>query len=242
MSILIIEHSNLTGSDRLGQRLLEDGHRLQVVRVHLGEQLPTDLDEIDGVISCGGPQDPTCDEPWVEQELNLLRTANKIELPVFGLCLGSQLLARALGGELSTCEKPEMGWYEVTLSPVGCSDFILTGQPWTGQQFQWHNWQVSTLPDGAVLLASSEYCKVQAWMIGINSYAVQYHPECTKERIESWIKDDVALLNDAGISTSKIEEDTENNFNEYTRLTDRLFDSISQILMPMHTRLSRQRQ
>ncbi len=242
MSILIIEHSNLTGSDRLGQRLLEDGHRLQVVRVHLGEQLPTDLDEIDGVISCGGPQDPNCDEPWVEQELNLLRTANKIELPVFGLCLGSQLLARALGGELSTCEKPEMGWYDVTLSPEGCSDFILSGQPWTGQQFHWHNWQVSSLPDGAVLLASSEYCKVQAWMIGINSYAVQYHPECTKERIESWIKDDVAQLNEAGISTSKIEEDTEKNFNEYTRLTDRLFDSISQILMPMHTRLSRQRQ
>ena len=242
MSILIIEHSNLTGSDRLGQRLLEDGHRLQVVRVHLGEQLPTDLDEIDGVISCGGPQDPNCDEPWVEQELNLLRTANKIELPVFGLCLGSQLLARALGGELSTCEKPEMGWYDVTLSPEGCSDFILSGQPWTGQQFHWHNWQVSSLPDGAVLLASSEYCKVQAWMIGINSYAVQYHPECTKERIESWIIDDVAQLKEAGISTSKIEEDTEKNFNEYTRLTDRLFDSISQILMPMHTRLSRQRQ
>ena len=63
MSILIIEHSELTGSDRLGKRLLEDGHRLQVVRVHLGEQLPQVLDEIDGVISCGGPQDPDCGEP-----------------------------------------------------------------------------------------------------------------------------------------------------------------------------------
>ena len=60
MSILIIEHSDLTGSDRLGERLLQDGHRLQIVRVHLGEQLPKDLDEIDGVISCGGPQSPNC--------------------------------------------------------------------------------------------------------------------------------------------------------------------------------------
>jgi GMP synthase (glutamine-hydrolysing) len=242
MSILIIEHSNLTGSDRLGQRLLENGHRLQVVRVHLGEQLPTDLDEIDGVISCGGPQDPTCTEPWAEQEIDLLRTANINELPVFGLCLGSQLLARALGGEVSKCEKPEMGWYDISLSPEGCSDFILSGQPWSGPQFHWHQWQVSTLPEGATLLSSSELCKVQAWMIGINTYAVQYHPECTKERIESWMKDDLSQLEQAGILISDIKADTEKYFEEYTRLSDRLFDAISQILMPMHKRLTRQRQ
>ena len=73
MSILIIEHSALTGSDRLGERLLKDGHRLQTVRVYLGEQLPKDLDEVDGVISCGGPQNPDCNELWVEQELKLLK-------------------------------------------------------------------------------------------------------------------------------------------------------------------------
>lgn len=241
MSILIIEHSNLTGSDRLGERLREDGHRLQVVRVHLGEQLPTDLAEIDGVISCGGPQDPTCDEPWVEQELQLLQDANKLELPVFGLCLGSQLLARALGGELSKCESPEMGWYDVELTPVGRADFILSGQPWTGPQFHWHHWQVSKLPDGATLLASSALCNVQAWMQGTNTYAVQFHPECTVARMESWIEDDSADLQSAGISASTIAEGIEKNFADYERLTDRLFDLISQLLMPMHNRLSRQR-
>ena len=71
MAILIIEHSNLTGSHRLGERLLDDGHRLVTVRVHLGEELPTDLDEIDGVISGGGPQSPLSnDEPWIEKELS----------------------------------------------------------------------------------------------------------------------------------------------------------------------------
>jgi len=241
MSILIIEHSNLTGSDRLGQRLREDGHRLQVVRVHLGEQLPSDLDEIDGVISCGGPQDPTCDEPWVEQELQLLKSANKLEIPVFGLCLGSQLLARALGGELSKCESPEMGLYNVDLTPVGRADFILSGQPWSGPQFHWHHWQVSTLPEGAILLASSERCNVQAWMHGTNTYAVQYHPECTVARMESWIEDDAADVKNAGISASTIREETEKNFADYERLTGRLFDLLSQLLMPMHNRLSRQR-
>ena len=241
MAILIIEHSELTGSDRLGQRLLEDGHRLLVVRVHLGEELPGDLDEIDGVISCGGPQDPDSNEPWVEQELALLRTADALELPVFGMCLGSQLLARALGGELARCEQPEMGWYDVRLTAVGYADFILSGQPWDGPQFHWHHWEVSKLPEGATLLASSDRCGVQAWMKGISTYAVQFHPECTAERIESWILDDKEQLDQAGISSAAVKDDTVKNFADYVRLTDRLFEAISQLLMPMHTRLSRQR-
>ena len=241
MAILIIEHSELTGSDRLGQRLLENGHRLVVVRVHLGEQLPSDLDEIDGVISCGGPQDPNCNEPWVAQELALLKTADALEVPVFGMCLGSQLLARALGGEVSRCERPEMGWYDVRLTEQGYADFILSGQPWDGPQFHWHHWEVSKLPEEATLLASSERCGVQAWMKGISSYAVQFHPECTAQRIESWILDDAVQLEQAGISPAAIEKDTDKNFESYTRLTDRLFEAISQLLMPMHTRLDRQR-
>ena len=241
MSILIIEHSDLTGSDRLGQRLLEDGHRLQVVRVHLGEQVPNDLDEIDGVISCGGPQNPDCNEPWVEQELALLRSADTLEIPLFGLCLGSQLLARALGGEVSRCEVPEMGWYDIDLTPVGRADFVLSGQPWSGPQFQWHHWQVSVLPEGATLLATSERCNVQVWMKGICTYAVQFHPECTPQRIESWIRDDAAQLGDAGISQESVIADTQQYFEDYLRLTDRLIDAISQLLMPMHSRLARQR-
>ena len=81
MSILIIEHSNLTGSDRLGERLLQDGHKLHTVRVHIGEQLPFDLEEIDGVVSCGGPQAPDCHEEWIEQELALLREADQLQIP-----------------------------------------------------------------------------------------------------------------------------------------------------------------
>jgi len=241
MSLLIIEHSELTGSDRLGERLQNDGHRLLTVRIHLGETLPSDLDEIDGVISCGGPQAPTCDEPWIDQELNLLRSADAMHVPVLGICLGAQLLAVALGGDVSRCDEPEMGWYDITLTPAGRDDVLFAGQPWFGSQLQWHQWQVSTLPENATLLASSGRCNIQAWMRGINTYAVQFHPECYKKTIASWITDDAQQLVDAGISGDAINKDTEQQFDAYERLTDRFFDAISQLLIPIHTRLTRQR-
>ena len=241
MSILIIEHSNLTGSDRLGERLLQDGHRLHTVRVHLGEQLPSDLDEIDGVISCGGPQAPDCNEVWVEQELNLLRDADALQIPVLGICLGSQFLARALGGEIAPSSDSEMGWYDLTLTPHGREDVLFAGQPWYGPQFQWHHWEVITLPEDAMTLAESERCAIQAWTRGISTYAVQFHPECTRETIAAWIVDDARTLSEVGIDGKAIEVETEKLFDDYKRLTDRFFDAISQLLMPVHTRLKRQR-
>ncbi len=242
MSILIIEHSNLTGSDRLGERLLSDGHRLHTVRVHLGEQLPTNLDEIDGLISCGGPQAPDCQESWTKQELALLQEADALQLPILGVCLGAQLLTRALGGEVRPSASPEMGWYELALTSDGRDDVLFAGQPWRGPQLQWHHWETVTLPLGAKILASSERCNIQAWMRGINTYAVQFHPECTRETITAWIADDAKTLSEIGIYGEAIEKETDRLFADYERLTNRFFDAVSQLLMPVHTRLQRQRQ
>ena len=241
MSILIIEHSTLTGSDRLGERLLKDGHRLQTVRVYLGEQLPQDLDEVDGVISCGGPQAPDCNELWVEQELKLLKEADSKLLPVLGICLGSQLLARALGGEIGSSSSPELGWYDLSLTADGREDVLFAGLPWNGTQFQWHHWEVTSLPPEAKVLATSEHCSIQAWTKGISTYAVQYHPECTRETISAWIEDDAKTLSEVCIDGNAIEADTDRLYDEYQRLTDRFFDAVSQLLMPVHTRLQRQR-
>ena len=238
MAILIIEHSDITGSERLGTRLIRDGHKLLVVRVHRGEELPKTLDEIDGIVCCGGPQEPTHDEPWVEHELHLLREADTLQIPVLGICLGAQLLTRALGGELSTLEAPEIGWYELSLSPTGREDVLFAGQPWQGPQLHWHHFEIKTLPEGAKLLASSDRCKNQAWVKGISTYAVQFHPECTRKTITAWIADEDKA---SGIDGNLIEEETNLHFADYERLTDRFFEAVSQILMPMQSRLQRQR-
>ena len=242
MPILVIEHSELTGSDRLGRRLIKDGHKLKIVRVHRNETLPLNLDEIDGVISCGGPQEPNSREfDWVNQELNLLKESHERQIPVLGICLGCQFLALALGGEVAKCDEPELGWFDLTLTPAGRECVLFGGQPWFGMQLQWHHYGVSKLPDDAISLASSERCQVQAWTKGINTFGIQFHPECTRQTISDWIKDDSRILHELKIDSEVLETATDQHFAEYERLTDRFYDAVSQVLMPMHTRLHRQR-
>src|SRR6266404_4742733 len=98
MSILVFEHSDTSGSERLGQTLRDYGQRLRIVRLHDGDDVPGDLDNVDGIISCGGPQSAYDDSvAWLEPQMALMRQASAIAMHILGLCLGCQILARALG-------------------------------------------------------------------------------------------------------------------------------------------------
>src|SRR5690242_13136135 len=133
MAILVFEHSNDSGSERLGETLRDYGARLRVLHLHEGDHVPGDLDDVDGIISCGGPQAAYDDSvPWLEAQMNLMRQAHAEEMPVLGICLGSQILARALGGKVE--KNPagiEFGWHEVKLNPVGREDPLHAGIAWS---------------------------------------------------------------------------------------------------------------
>ena len=169
MSILVFEHCDTCGAERLSETLREYGARLNVLQLHSGDAVPTALDDVDAIITTGGPQAAYDDSiPWLTAEMNLLRQANALALPIIGLCLGNQILARALGG---TVEKMaggiEFGWHEVKLNPVGREDPLHAGIAWNSVQFHHHRDHVSQLPPGARLLSSSAKCKTQAWAMGL---------------------------------------------------------------------------
>src|SRR5690606_15590880 len=129
-------HSDIGGPGRLGRVFRDHGYKLDIRRVDLAEErggapIPPDLDDVEGVISLGGPQDVMAKEPWVAQEIEFLRTAHEAGLPVVGICLGCQLLARALGGEVDRAAKPERGFTRVVQTPAGNTDRVLAGVPWT---------------------------------------------------------------------------------------------------------------
>ena len=233
MAIVIFQHSADCPADILIDSLHAFGQRMRVVKLHAGQAVPVDLDDVHGVVSLGGPQTVhEMNAPWMQAEMGLLRDAHGAGIPVLGLCLGAQLLAAALGGETGRMAAPEVGWKDIALSPQGREDALFAGQPWKGPQFCWHSDQVSKLPEGATLLASSAGCKVQAYAVGLRSYGIQYHPEWSGATVRREIEGGAASVKAAGESVDALLADTQRLAAQSERLARRFFDAVSTLLMP----------
>ncbi len=238
MAILVFEHSDRSGIQRLGTTLRGYGHRLKIIRIHRGDTLPPDLDDTDGIVVCGGPQSANDDSlGWLKTEMEFVRTAHEHEMPVIGLCLGSQIVARALGGTVDrNPDGPEIGWGDLSLTPTGREDPLYAGLPWKSVVAHWHQDCVSELPDGARLLASSPKSKNQVWAMGLRTYGIQYHPEIDRDGFEAFAADEPDAVGEAGLTPDSLREETEKHYPTFERLTDRLFESIALFLMPVDRR------
>jgi len=237
MAIVILEHSPSTGAMRLAAALRDYGHRLRVIELHAGAAVPADLDDTDGIVATGGAYSANDNEPWMEPEMKLLAMADEVQLPVIGICLGSQVLARALGGEVGPMEGGiELGWHEVALTPAGAEDPLYAGIAWTSMQFHWHQDQVTKVPDGARVLATSQRCQTQAWACGLRTYGFQYHPEVYAETPEAWAARHPDDLLKAGITLDALKTGTAEHYRAFERLSCRLFESIAMLLVPADRR------
>jgi GMP synthase-like glutamine amidotransferase len=232
MSILVLQHSDRCRPGRLGLTLRDHAFKLDVVRLDKGDNLPPDLDDVDGVISLGGPQNVDEGHAWLDRERELLRSAHEASLPIVGICLGHQLLAEALGGEVGPMEAPEVGFVPVDVLPSGQTDTILAGIAWRAPQFQRHRYEVKKLPAGAQLLASSEKCKVQVFRAGMRSYGFQYHFEADRSMIDAFMSDARTDLHQAGATTDEFARSLERHYEMFSRLADRVCISIATYLIP----------
>lgn len=237
MSLCVFQHAPHECSSRLGRILQEHGHRLVPIALHEGQNLPTDLDGIDGIIIMGGPMNvadaPSL--PWMGQELALIKQAHHSALPMVGVCLGAQLIAAALGGQVDaipTPPGPEVGWQPVRLSFPGTIDPVLAGIPWNTFQFHCHGQQVTQLPPNATHLASSRNCQNQVFRVGLTTYAFQYHFEWTLADIQQISQND-QLFASAKFSPQEIAAQSVNYYDLYRHLGDRLAQTIAKLLFPI---------
>ena len=161
-------------------------------------------------------------EAMLNDEIKLVKQAHERELPVIGICLGHQIIARALGGELAKMDKPEWGLHNVSLSFPGQTEPILAGAPWDHPQFHTHTFEVTTPPPGATVLASSEQSKVQAFRVGMRTFGFQFHFEWDKPFIQELVEKDRDLMESAGMSAEKLEEQLASSYGKYVRHAERL--------------------
>jgi GMP synthase (glutamine-hydrolysing) len=145
------------------------------------------LEEVSGLVVLGGEMnaDETDRHPFLARERELLRAAVDTGVPLLGICLGAQLLARALDADVPRSPVPELGFREIELTDPGRADQVLApfgASPWV---FQWHG-DTFDLPEGAELLSTSADVPHQAFRAGENAYAVQFHPEATEAGIDAW--------------------------------------------------------
>lgn len=239
MAIVVFEHHAMETSARLGQTLRDHGHKLRVIRLYAGDAIPVDLDNVDGVISMGGPMnvDQADEYAWISQEAQFLKAAHEANLPVVGVCLGAQLIAHALGSKVQKADKPEMGWLPVKQFRPGFPDTIFGGIPWKTDQFHSHSQEITELPPGGVLMASSECCKHQAFRVGLTTYCFQYHFEWSRSDIEGVLSQFADWIKEVGGDPDAIRRDTEAKYDRYRHVGDRLCETLATVLFCIEHRL-----
>lgn len=238
MAILVFQHHPHERPSRLGAILADYSHRLHVCELHDGAPLPPDLDGVDGVISLGGPMnvDQTGQYPWMQPEMDLLRQAHQARIPLVGICLGAHLIAKALGGDVTAMDQPEVGWDYIQQSFPGTIDPLLSGIPWRTRQFHLHAQEIVALPEEGVGLAGSKTCRNQAFKVGMTTYGFQYHFEWSRAEIQSAIEQNPDLLQGAGISADELRQGVDAHYELYRHLGDRLSHNIANLLMPVDKR------
>jgi len=148
-------------------------------------------EQLAGLVVMGGPMnvDETDQHPFLADEVKWLQQAVDVQLPVLGVCLGSQLLAKALGAKVWPNRVKEIGWYDIELTDAARTDALLADSQPVQRVFQWHG-DTFDLPDGAVQLARSVQCEQQAFRYGPSAYALQFHIEMTSEIVADWLAND----------------------------------------------------
>jgi GMP synthase (glutamine-hydrolysing) len=163
---------------------------------------PADL-----LIVLGGPigANDTRDYPFLADELKLLEHRLDSGLPTLGICLGAQLMARTLGARVYPAHAKEIGWAPITLTSEGRRSCLR--QLEEVAVLHWHG-DTFDLPDGTARLASTAICENQAFSLGRNILALQFHPEVTAARLERWyIGHAVEIAATAGVTVEQLRAD-----------------------------------
>ena len=180
--ILIIVHQETSSPGRVGHMLESMGHRLDIRRPRFGDALPETMKDHTAAIIFGGPMGANDPDDFIKQEIDWIGVPLRDGKPFLGICLGAQMLAKHIGGNVAphVHGHAEIGYYRIKPTDAGRH---LTW--WPEQVYQWHR-DGFTVPREAELLAEAEIFPEQAFSFGPNAYGLQFHPELTLAMMNRW--------------------------------------------------------
>ncbi len=187
MRVLVVENMLHSDLGQVGVALEEAGAEIDLRRPFSGDALPSDAGDHDALVVLGGEQSAVDDHihPYLPHLAKLMYAFTQTDKSVLGICLGSQLLARAHGGDNLLGKTREFGWHGVELTEEGRADPVLSAAGEAFPSFEWHS-DSFTLPPSAVHLAANPAVANQAFRVGRAAYGMQFHFEAGTQVVENW--------------------------------------------------------
>ncbi|WP_116134802.1 type 1 glutamine amidotransferase [Tropicimonas sp. IMCC34043] len=170
-------------------------------------QFPENLDGYDGIFLSGSPHGAYEDIPFIDREHDLIREAAEREIPMLGICFGSQILASALCGRDQVFRRSfcEIGYKDLAVTDACATDPLAAEWKDTVSMFVWHNDEVRAEHPDMVILASSDLCPNQVWRYAkAPAWGIQGHPEVTKEQAPVWFEQNRERMEKDGAEISDL--------------------------------------
>ena len=229
MRVLSIVHQEDAASGVFADAAAEHGDELTEWSISDGARPPRPLESYDAVLVFGGAMhvDQENRHHWLRNEDELLRGLLDRRVPVLGVCLGAQLIAKALRARVGPLARPQIGWFDVEQTPEAADDPVFADLPRRFSSFQWHSYAFD-LPANAVPLARDPVC-LQAYRAGESAWGIQFHAEVRKESVDDWFRS--SKPSDAPLDLDALRQETEEKiagWNEFgKRLCGRFLDAAS---------------
>lgn len=214
-NLLAVRHVPFEDLGSLAAAFDRSGYQIQYLDAPTADferiaQLQWDL-----LVVLGGPisSNETGHYPFLLPELRLIEARLKAAAPLLGICLGSQLLAKALGAQVRRAARTEIGWQALTLTEAGCNSPLAH---FTTPVFHWHG-ETFDIPAGALHLAGTPLCPHQAFSLGATTLALQFHPEVTARGLEQWYVGNVGELQALELSPSSLRQQAQQHAEKMTQ-------------------------
>jgi GMP synthase (glutamine-hydrolysing) len=219
MRVLAFRHVPFEHLGRIEPELVSRGIGIDYADLYQPGAAVPDPARYDGLVFMGGAMSVNDGLPHLEQEARWIAQSVEAHRPVLGVCLGAQLIAKALGARVYPNPVKEIGWFEIELTGEGAADPLFAGAAPSETVFQWHG-ETFDLPADACWLASSSACRHQAFRMGSSTYALQFHLEVTPEMIADWCLQD---LNCGDLREIRVPIDPGHNTERLTALAQQVF-------------------